>query len=258
MRRLPLGVRSEWGNWPSSTPSPLPAIGGRLPTTQGRLLEQRRSFHRALRQATERLILSYPRADPRTGRERLPSLFFVAAASALEGRALDMAALAPLVAEDDPRSLRIEEAVDRAERDRCRRLRGGPEAALAIAAGAPFFKHSILAAAHRWGRELTRYDGVVELPQALASRLDPTLPDRRLSATRLHTYSDCGFRYLLDSVLHLEPVEEPEDRTGLDPLERGQLFHEVAEGFLRELRTKNELPVEDTPGEPRPPRCHDG
>lgn len=221
--------------------------GTRLPTTQARLLDQRRSFHRALRQATERLILSYPRADPRTGRERLPSLFFVAAASALEGRALDMGALAPLVVEDDPRSLPIEDAIDCGERDRCRRLRGGAVAALAIAAGAPFFKHSVLAASHRWGHDLTRYDGVVELPAALASRLDPTLPDRRLSATRLHTYADCGFRYLLDSVLHLEPVEEPEDRTGLDPLERGLVFHQVAEAFLRERRREHELPVEDTP-----------
>ena len=52
-----------------------------LPTTQDRLLQARRLFQRAVAQATERLILSYPRADPRSGRERLPSLFFVAAAS---------------------------------------------------------------------------------------------------------------------------------------------------------------------------------
>ena len=57
-----------------------------LPTAQDRLLAERRAFQRAIGQATERLILSYPRADARTGRERMPSLFFVAAAAAREGR----------------------------------------------------------------------------------------------------------------------------------------------------------------------------
>ena len=217
-----------------------------LPTSQHRLLEQRRLFHRALRQATERLILSYPRADPRTGRERLPSLFFVAAASALHGRALDMGSLGSLVVEDDPRALAVDDTVDRSERDRCRRLRGGADAVLAIASGASFFKHSLLSDAHRWMPRVTPYDGLVDLPPALRSRLDPASPSLRLSATRLHTYADCGFRYLLDALLHLEPVEEPEDRTGLDPLEKGQVFHEVAERFLRERRQRGELPVRDT------------
>jgi RecB family exonuclease len=226
---------------------PAATTGSALPTSQLRLLEQRRLFHRALRQATERLILCYPRADPRTGRERLPSLFFVAAASALGGRALDMGSLASVVVEDDLRALDVDDATDRGERDRCRRLRGGTEAVLAIAGGAPFFKHSLLADSHRWMPQVTSYDGFVDLPAPLRARLDPTSPNVRLSATRLHTYADCGFRYLLDALLHLEPVEEPEDRTGLDPLERGQIFHEVAERFLRERRQRGELPVRDTP-----------
>jgi ATP-dependent helicase/DNAse subunit B len=87
----------------------------------------------------------------------------------------------------------------------------------------------------------------VALPTSLAKRLDPTSEGRRLSATRLHAYADCGFRFLLDDVLRLEAVEEPEDRTGLDPLERGQVFHEVAERFLRERRDGGDLPVRDTP-----------
>ncbi|HSD29961.1 MAG TPA: hypothetical protein VLL75_21850, partial [Vicinamibacteria bacterium] len=52
----------------ASSPGALPYPPGALPTTQDRLLEARRLFHRALSQATERLVLSYPRADARTGR----------------------------------------------------------------------------------------------------------------------------------------------------------------------------------------------
>src|SRR5262249_12894424 len=80
---------------------PIPAAAvGELPTAQDRLLAERRAFHRAVGQATERLVLSSPRADARTGRERMPSLFLVAAASAREGRSLGAADLAALVRED--------------------------------------------------------------------------------------------------------------------------------------------------------------
>jgi len=47
-------------------------------------------------------------------------------------------------------------------------------------------------------------------------------------------------------VLRLEPAEEPEERRRLDPLERGSLFHEVAEDFLRQQRDRGELPLRDT------------
>ena len=39
--------------------------------------------------------------------------------------------------------------------------------------------------------------------------------------------------------------EEMWERIGLDPLERGLLFHDVAETFLRERRDRGELPVKD-------------
>ncbi|HEY7516451.1 MAG TPA: PD-(D/E)XK nuclease family protein, partial [Vicinamibacteria bacterium] len=219
---------------------------GPLPTSQDRLVEARRHFHRALAQATERIILSYPRADPRTGRERLPSLFFVQAASALEGRPLDMSALGPLLVEDEPRRLDTALAVDASERDRSRVLVGGHEASSAIAAGWPVFGASLRAAAARRSSRLTRYDGLVDLGDGLPAGLDPTISGRPLSATRIRTYADCGFQYLLRHVLRLEAVLEPEDRMGLDPLERGSVFHEVAERFLRERRQRGELPVRDS------------
>jgi RecB family exonuclease len=256
--REALGAPSGWQ--PSSSPAsskrqlslfednPAPSPSRHvLPTTQDRLVEARRLFERAVGQAAERLILSYPRADPRSGRERLPSLFFVSAASVLEGRPLDMSALAPRLVEDDTRRLDPADAVDGSERDRARLVRGGSDAALAIASGAPFFKGSILSSAARWKPQLTAYDGLVDPPRDAHRTFDPVASGKPLSATRLRTYADCGFRYLLESVLRLEPVEEPEDRMGLEPMERGLVFHEVAERFLRERRQRGELPVRDTP-----------
>ncbi|HEY7511572.1 MAG TPA: PD-(D/E)XK nuclease family protein [Vicinamibacteria bacterium] len=223
--------------------------GRRRPaTSQDRLLEARRAFHRALAQATEEVILSYPRADPRTGRERMPSLFFVAAAAAVEGRPLSAAQLDALVAEDTLETLAPEDALDRSERDRIRVRAGGREAALAIAAGSTFFKQSHLAAEARWSNRLTPYDGVIApLGAELARKLDPVTGDRPVSASKLATWWQCGFRYLLQYVLSLQPALEPEERKRLEPLERGNAFHTAAERFLRSLRESGDLPVRDTP-----------
>ncbi|HSD67078.1 MAG TPA: PD-(D/E)XK nuclease family protein, partial [Vicinamibacteria bacterium] len=231
---------------PAATGSP-PTSTGALPTTQDRLLEARRLFHRAVSQATERLFLSYPRADARTGRERLPSLFFAAAASTLAGRPLAAAELERLVVEDDPDRLPVEDAVDAGERDRIR-LRRDDAAATAIAAGSPFFRQSRLASQARWSGRLTRYDGLVvgEGDEGLAARLDPLAARHPVSASRLATYARCGFLYLLQNVLHLQPAPEPEERRRIEPLERGDLFHRVAERYLRELRDRGELPVRDS------------
>ena len=235
-----------------------PAAGApqRLATTQDRLLEARRMFHRALGQATERLILSYPRADPRTGRERLPSLFLVAAASALEGRPVGAADLDALVGEDDLDALPLEDALDASERDRIRVRRGGDEAAEAIAGGSLFFRGARQALRARWSNRLTAYDGLVafpaEHPEAarfaaeIRPRLDPISSGWPLSASRLATFAQCGFRYLLQHVIGLDAVLEPEERRRLEPLERGSLFHAVAERFLRERRDRAELPVRDS------------
>ncbi len=193
-------------------------------------------------QAGERLVLSYPRADARSGRERLPSLFFAAAAATLAGRAVAGAELERMVVEDDPLRLPLEDAVDRSERDRFR-MRRDEAAATAIASGSEFFKRSLLATRARWSGKLTRYDGFVGGEEAaLAPRLDP-LQARAVSASRLATYARCGFQYMLQNVLRLEPAPEPEERRRIDPLERGNLFHEVAETYLRERRDRGELPV---------------
>src|SRR5262249_57273365 len=158
-----------------------------------------------------------------------------------------------LVTEDDLGSLPLEEALDASERDRIRVGRGGPEAAEAVAAGSSFFKHSRLAARARWSSRLTRYDGLItELPPELAPRLHPTTSSWPISASRLATFSRCGFQYLLQEVLRLEAALEPEERKRLEPLERGSLFHEVAERFLRERRGGGGRPGRGPPPQPQP------
>ena len=198
-------------------------------------------------QATERLILSYPRADARTGRERLPSLFFVAAAAALAGRPLAGAELERLVVEDDLDRLPLEDALD------ARRARPHPRApgrrappprsrpARRSSASRAWRPGALVGPAHA-----LRRPGGRRCRASCAARLDPLAGAPPISASRLATYARCGFQYLLQHVLRLEPALEPEERRRLDPLERGNLFHDVAERFLRERRDRGELPVRDT------------
>ena len=200
------------------------------------------------------MILSYPRADARTGRERLPSLFFAAAAATLAGRPLAGPELERLVTEDDPGALELEDALDAGERDRARLLRDA-DAATAIAAGSAFFRQARLASQARWSGRLTRYDGLVtDNDGGLRARLDPLTTQRPVSASRLATYARCGFLYLLQYVLRLQLAPEPEERRRIEPLERGDLFHRVAERFLRERRDAGELPLQDS--EPLRVRLH--
>jgi len=230
-----------------------PPPAGVLATTQDRVRQARRDFHRAVSQATEHLILSYPRADPRSGRERMPSLFFVAAASTLFGRPLSVAEIQARVAEDDEDALSPEDALDAGERDRARVKQGGRAAAQAVAGGSRFFRQSRLATLARWSKQLTPYDGLVAFSPRdgegaleaarVLERLNPERPGLVLSATRLATWAQCGFRYLLQHVLRLEARDVPEERKRLEPLERGNLFHHVAELFLRERREAGQLHV---------------
>jgi RecB family exonuclease len=231
---------------PGKRPAQLALFGPEekaLATTQDKLVEARRVFSRALGQATERLVLSYPRADPRSGRVRVPSLFFAAAASALEGRPLSGTELQSLVVEDEPRD--VDDALDAGERDRRRMLQDPKAAANAIATGSLFFRQSRWAVQDRLSSRLTAYDGFVgSLDEEARRRLDPVASS--ISASRLATFSRCGFQYLLQYVLRIPPTLEPEERRKLEPLERGDLFHGVAERFLRELRDEGRLPVRDT------------
>ena len=175
-------------------------------------------------------------------------LFLVAAASALLGKPAGAADLERLVVEDDPALAPLALALDPSERDRKRVLEGGEEAAQAVAGGSAFFRQSRIVSRARWAARFSEYDGFLgEMPAELKARLDPLRGEATTSASRLATFARCGFQYLLQHVLRLEPALEPEERRRLDPLERGSLFHEVAELYLRERRDRGELPVRDTP-----------
>ena len=228
-------------------PPQAPAGGALLPTTESRVAQVRRMFARTLQQAEETLVLSYPRADEQTGRERLPSLFLMAALQAAQGRAVTAEDLHKIVVEDEDGRSDIDLSMDLGERDAEVVARYGLSALSWLDTDRPFLRSAHELSRGRSARRLSPYDGLIGREgEDSHPRLDPIKSGQAISASRIAAFGECGFRYFLRYVLKLERAVEPEERRKLDPLEKGTLFHEVAELFLRERRDASLLPIRNT------------
>ncbi len=56
-----------------------------------------------------------------------------------------------------------------------------------------------------------------------------------MSATTLEEFAVCPFRYFLAHELRCEVIDPPERRVEIDPRDRGQIAHEVLEGYMRAI-----------------------
>jgi RecB family exonuclease len=218
-----------------------------LPTTETRVARVRRMFERTIAQAEQTLVLSYPRADEQTGRERLPSLFLMAALQASKGAAVTAEDLHKVLSEDEDGHTDPDLTIDLGERDIEMVARHGLHALSWLEGDRPFLRAAHQLSRGRSARRLSPFDGLVGREgEDTHPRLDPIKSGQPISASRVATFGECGFRYFLRYVLRLEPAIEPEERRKLDPLEKGTLFHEVAEIFLRERRDQGALPIRNT------------
>jgi ATP-dependent helicase/nuclease subunit B len=227
--------------------------GGALPMHAVRRAEERRDYLAALAAAPER-SLSYPRADPRAQRKRLPARWLLESAGRLVGE--------PVVADELTRLPSASwlhvvpsfeggvrgpgEAGSLTERD-VSSLRAWQEGRWPLdrhplVAAHPSLAAGITAVSGRRSASLTRFDGHVGPVPAL-------LPegDEAISPTALEQWATCPFRYLLGRVLRVREVERPEDTDRIGPLDRGSLVHAVLADFLDsvEPRTSPDQPWDD-------------
>jgi ATP-dependent helicase/nuclease subunit B len=197
-------------------------------------------FAVAVSAARERLLLSTRRAAEAGARAQLPSSFFREAASALAGRRLDASKIGTLgagfyrflragrIGSDDPKRALTEQERDTSLLESNQALGTALLHALAPA--------SMRADAHRRARwattALTPFDGVLEHSEAIAELgawFERTAP---LSPSTIETYANCPYRFFLQRLLKVKPLEEPETIIELDALTRGKAIHEVLETFL--------------------------
>ena len=85
--------------------------------------------------------------------------------------------------------------------------------------------------------KLSEYDGWV--PSAAGS-MDPLNRDAVLSCSRLEALAKCPYAFFIRHVLGIEALEElrKDMNRWLDPLQRGELLHEVFYRFMTELKSK--------------------
>jgi hypothetical protein len=98
-----------------------------------------------------------------------------------------------------------------------------------VAAGDAVLAAGAAVVAARRGDDFTRFDG------NLAGLAIPSPVDTVTSATRLERWAVCPFAYLVQHLFGIDPVENPEDRLEITPLDRGTLVHAALEQFIVEV-----------------------
>jgi hypothetical protein len=221
------------------------ASGGELALRSARLEDQHRSLLAALASAPRgRRTLSAPRGDLRSGRHPLPSRWLLDSAGALAGEAVyatDFAALDPSVVDvvgsfaaglrrDAPAACLDDRDLGVLLRD-VSPHRLGTDGAIEAMATHPvgaLVGRGLRAQVARRSRRFTEWDGNV------SGQPIPSTAEAPISATRLETRAQCGFRYFLGNVLGLRERDDPERLVDLSPMDRGSVVHAVLERFIAE------------------------
>ena len=217
-----------------------------LPVAADDLRRERADYLVALHSA-ERCVLSYPRADVRAQRAKLPGRWLLESATELNGgkriyaskidqapghvvRATPSFERSVLTA-DMPSD--IHEFDLRSIRDSGRpRLHYLPELVPALARG-------LVQREERWRPRLTRWDGLIAQGAAEAA----TEPH---SAGALQDWATCPYRYFLGRILRIEERDEPRDELQITPLDKGSLIHEILDRFYTQADSR------PNPGQPWP------
>jgi len=200
-------------------------VSGGLRTRAARIEEMHGDLVAALGTGAERRVGTYPRVDPRTGREQVPSRWMAPLTTVTtRWRTVDSFA-AGVAAADPPLSARELELHDITRWAR----QGLDPAASPVARCAPRLTAAITAARQRAGSTFTRFDGNVG-----PGRVSPFSPDSPVSATRLETYAKCPRRFLYGRVLAVTERTLPEDLWQMEPADKGTLVHAILEQYLLE------------------------
>lgn len=215
--------------------------------TEGRLEEERLLYRLAIGAAKEKLILSFPRIEIGTGKERLPSSFLLASVKALTGESTDFQKF-----EKFPGFVRIplseiavkspEKALDEVEFDistgRQKLEEKKVEALLYLRELSPFFGRGLQLESSRWGKKVfTGFEGLLSSKEALQILQERhSIFNKSISPTRLEAYASCPYQYLLSVIMGIEALTEPEKEATINPLDKGTLVHSILWKFFTDLK----------------------
>jgi RecB family exonuclease len=211
----------------------------------------------ALAGAHTRRILIHPRGDLRRNVERAPSRWLLdgIAARAGPGAPRALPSHAPWLDTVASFAGRMRRAPFPATRQEY-----GLRELAAVRGGAHLAEHPAVMAdpALRRGVELTlqrhggRFGRFTGRLTGRAAELAAGAAGRRVtSATALEAWLSCPHAYLMQHVLRVKPVENPEELLRIDPLEQGSLVHDVLDRWLSDMlggrASGSELPAPPAP-----------
>jgi len=227
------------------------ALSPHLRTTRDAQEAERLLFKDAVDAAEERIVLSYPRFDTASGRERVPSSFLLRALEASLGRRVDTGDLVRLASPGatalgrpypDDAAL----AVDGIERDLALVASGEPGVARHLGTPDSFLARSLAQEAASWQSALTAWDGLVDVTTAAEAIERLRLAGQRSSASVVEGFAACPYRHFLDKGLRLRAWEEPERAYQIEGKDFGSLYHAVAHKLFAELKEQGRLPLDES------------
>ena len=199
-------------------------ISGGLRTRATRIATLHDDLAAAIGAGARRRVGTYPRVDPRTGREQVPTRWLLSLCD-VHTRWSDVDSFVAGMASSPPVSVAELELRDGARWA----AQGLDPAASPLARRRPRLAGAIGAARDRVDARFTRFDGHVG--PGLVSPFDPDAP---MSATRLETYARCPRRFLYERVLGVTSRTPPEEVWQIEPAPRGTLVHAILEDYLGE------------------------
>ena len=229
-----------------------------LATQSDRADAERLQLLLAVGAAAERLFISFPRVELNESRPRVPSFYVLDILRAIEGRIPPAQSIGQRAMEEGgsrlawPAPIDSSAAIDDFEHDLSilGNLLGSDGESVKGRARylyelSPELSRSLTYRWLRWQRrQWEPADGIVRSTDVTRAALAAQrLGARPYSLTALQRYSVCPYQFLMAAVYRLAPLEAPAPLQKMDPLTRGDLFHQMQAGALRRLQTDGLLPV---------------
>jgi RecB family exonuclease len=211
------------------------ALAGELARRADRVADEQRALLAVLASTTGIRMMCFPRGDLRRSTVHVPSRFLLDTVEALCGERPVGAQLphAPWCTEIPSFVHGLIHApfpATRHELDVRAALANDPRIA-----AVPEVARGLELTRARQSSAFTRFDGNLgRFASRLAAR-SPAATDATVSATRLEQWVKCPHAFFVRFVLHVDPIERPEEIVQITPIDRGNVVHETLERFLREL-----------------------
>lgn len=207
------------------------ATAGELPLRRQRIDREHRQLLAALAGAKNHL-LGVPRGDLRRSSERIPSRWALELASAMAGERWWSQDLLKAKNEWVDHIASFSAGIVKLEfpsTEQEYRLRAQSARRRGTGTDDPILAAGERTVAARRSESFTSFDG------NLAGLPIPSPAESITSATRLERWAKCPFAYLLQVILRVEPVENPEEELTMTPLVKGDLMHQALERFIKQV-----------------------